>query len=94
MSAMRNGRMLHGTRAWVLAVLMVCSVVGTEGQGQGQTPPEALLRTTTRPVQTSVIAYDKKGEPVEDLTTTDSVKAAKLYRLILVRENKPITDEI
>jgi hypothetical protein len=38
-----------------------------------QQPAAALVRTTTRLVQLSVIATDKKGEPVEDLTAADFV---------------------
>jgi VWFA-related protein len=43
------------------------------GQQQSAPPAAGLVRTTTRLVQISVIATDKKGEPVGDLTRADFV---------------------
>ncbi|MGB9431994.1 MAG: VWA domain-containing protein, partial [Candidatus Acidiferrum sp.] len=43
------------------------------GQQKNQPPSATLIRTTTHLVQISVIARDKKGEPVGDLTAADFV---------------------
>src|SRR5690242_18009874 len=52
------------------------------GQQPTTTPPPAeqpqvTIRTTTRLVQVSVVAHDKKGEPVRDLKKEDFVVTEK-----------------
>lgn len=59
-------------RTGALLAFVVLMLWGA-ASGQGQAPAGALVRTTTRLVQISVIARDKKGEPVEDLTAADFV---------------------
>jgi VWFA-related protein len=80
---MPAARISVGLRTWIVPVLAVLWLLpGRLGPakersaaGQQPSPPPAagLLRTTTRLVQISVIATDKKGEPVGDLTRADFV---------------------
>jgi VWFA-related protein len=77
------GPMSVGFRTWIVPVLAVLWLlpgrVGpakerpAAGQQQSTPPVAGLVRTTTRLVQISVIATDKKGEPVGDLTRADFV---------------------
>jgi len=69
--AMRTGRMSDvGLRAWFLPMLAAVSFLQPVADPQ---PAAGVVRTTTRLVQISVIATDKKGEPVADLTPDDFV---------------------
>lgn len=81
--AMRAWRMPVGPPPWVTPLLVAFAFLPARllalpqeaPAPQQQPPPPAapLLRTTTRLVQISVIATDKKGEPVQDLTPADFV---------------------
>jgi len=58
----------------LVALVLVCSVVWAAQQAkQAGPPPDSTIRVTTRLVQVSVVAHDRKGEPVADLTKNDFV---------------------
>lgn len=61
---MRTGSMSVGLRAWVFPMLVAVSQLPGLLFSAPQQPAAALVRTTTRLVQLSVIATDNKGEPV------------------------------
>jgi VWFA-related protein len=79
---MRGERIVVGWKARDVAALVAllcvatCLLVGREGRAgqQGTAVATApVVRTTTRLVQVSVIARDKKGEAARDLTAADFV---------------------
>ncbi len=76
---MRTGGMPVWPRAWVLPMLAALSMQlglgfpSDQGSAAGQQGGTGIVRTTTRLVQISVIATDKKDEPIEDLTPADLV---------------------
>jgi VWFA-related protein len=77
---MRTGRMSDvGLRAWFLPMLAAVSFLSVrllpalQQPVADPQPATGVVRTTTRLVQISVIATDKKGEPVADLTPDDFV---------------------
>lgn len=74
---MRAWRISIGTLALPIALVIVFATLPirpfSAAAQQAAPSSEAVLRTTTNLVQLSVIATDKTGQPVEDLTTDHSV---------------------
>ena len=80
--AMRTGRMSIRLRTWIVSTLLLLSSLSAPTflqplsgapQDRDKQPATPVLRTITRLVQLNVIATDKKGEPVADLTAADFV---------------------
>lgn len=81
--AMRTARRMSiRLRTWAVSTLLLLSSLSAPAflqpltgapQDRDKQPAAPVLRTTTRLVQLNVIATDKKGEPVSDLTAADFV---------------------
>ena len=79
-----------------LPVVLLAAPQKPARTGQDQAPPPALLRAVSRLVQISVIATDKSGHPVGDLTSADFVVRDNGHpediRVFLEKTDQPRTD--